>query len=1033
MANNDILCRLNSNPALDVKFNEYFSHDPNNFFNFDCKYSSEDIFCSNSTLAGDKILLMNLNVCSLNAKYDELRNMIQSYSKNRCSPDIFCIQEVWKCNIDNYHIPGYKLFSHLRSKGQGGGVAIYAADYLKIDLLDSIFIENIYESLTCKIELPNKEKIIVVSLYRPNNHKTLNNSEQILEFLYHFQAHIENLKSRKLPIFICSDSNIDLLKCGINETSNSYVELLSSYGFHHLTTRASRITPDSFSAIDHISFDGNEQKISESGIIIDSCSDHFISYVYLNTKKMNKQIPNFSRKFTERNQLRFKEILLDASWEEVLASNCPNEASSLFCNRFFEIFNDSFPLMATKKNKNYNPLNPFMSKGLLISRRKKIMLSRKIKLEKSEMLLAYYRTYRNIFNKLIKASKKSYFYKKIEKSNGNSKIIWNTINEALNNKSYSSSIDNIVFNGNTFNDQTDIANALNSHFSNIGNLVSDSAPKVDKDFMDFLPPQEQRSFYLKPTSPIEIVNFVVHMSSKKSTDINDLSIHLLKKVIQFIANPLSHIINLSIENGVFPDIFKITKCIPIFKNKGSRQDPNNYRGISIINCFSKIFEKILSEQLFSFLNANDFFDHKQFGFLPYRSTNMALIKLINEITSAINEDKFVLLTCLDVEKAFDSIQHDKLLLKLKNAGIRGLPLNLFKSYLENRTQKVKIGNLESTNTCELKISVMQGSVLGVLLFLVYINDIQYSSELFSVIYADDINSLITCNSIEDLIVKANTELNKLLLWYSANNLKIHPSKSKCMLFKPKFKKINLITHMDIPYLPIFLNMNDEKKQDLTKIIPIRLVPNSEENSIKILGVLIDQDLSFKYHVHALQAKLSRAIFSLNFTKQFLDNKLLRLIYFAHFHSHLNYCVNLLSILNTTDLNQLILLQKKAIRIITGSGYLDHTRPLFLQEEILPIESLITLEISKFMFDYYNLRLPQCFDGTWKMNWEIREGTISLRNDWDFFITRFKYVYISRHPLFNFPKTWNNLEYSLRFVSSKNTFIKKLKSQLMEQI
>lgn len=1030
---NNILNQLNSDANLNSKLNEYLSQDPQHFLNIECNYINEEEFCLGGDQAGDKILLMNLNVCSLNAKFDELCNMLQAYTLNKCRPDIICIQEVWQCNISNFNIPGFKLHSKLRSKGQGGGVALYLADNLKLELMESPFIENIYESLSCKIELPNKERIIVVSLYRPNNHSILNQRQQIDEFFLHFQKHIETLKKSNLPIFICSDSNIDLLKCGTNEMSNTYAELLSTFGFHQLISKASRITADTFSAIDHICFDGNEQKIKKAGIIIDSCSDHFVSYVYLNLKRSSSQTPILKRQFTEARQVRFINEISEIEWDDVLASNCSNEASNIFCNRFFEIFNNNFPLVSIKKNKNFHPLNEFMSKGLLISRRKKMVLARKIKRDKSEILLAYYRTYRNIYNRLIKASKKAHFYRKIENSNGNSKVIWNTINEALNNNSNSASIESIMSEGELISDNIEISNVFNSHFSNIGASVSNRAPKVTKDFMDYLPPPQPRSIFLKPTSPIEIVNTVIHMNSKKSTDINDLSIYLLKKVIQYVASPLSHIINLSLETGRFPDAFKITKCIPIFKNKGSRLDPNNYRGISIINCFSKIFEKILSEQLITFLNENDFFDHKQFGFLRNRSTNMALIRLLNEITSAINEDKIALLTCLDVEKAFDSIRHDKLLLKLKNAGIRGLPLDLFTSYLQNRTQKVKIGNFISSNTCDISISVMQGSVLGVVLFLIYINDIKNSSDMFSIIYADDINSLLVCKDLDELIEQANIELNKLILWYSANNLKIHPGKSKCMIFKSRFKSLSINTCLGNLYLPIFLNMNDEQKHDVTKVIPIRLVPNTEESSIKILGVLIDQDLSFRYQMQALQAKLSRAIFSLNFTKQFLDKKLLKLIYYAHFHSHLNYCINLLSALNITDLNKLILIQKKAIRIVCGVGFLEHTRPLFIQENILPIESLITLEIAKFMYDYLNLRLPPCFDRTWIMNWEIREGNLSLRNDWDFAISRFKYVYISKLPLFLFPRIWNDLDESLKFVSSKHLFGKKLKEKLIAQI
>ena len=596
-----------------------------------------------------------------------------------------------------------------------------------------------------------------------------------------------------------------------------------------------------------------------------------------------------------------------------------------------------------------------------------------------------------------------------------------------------SDIGPIIVDESIIDNKTDIADTFNKYFANVGKLVTSDLPRVNIDFREYLPPPNNSSFFFKPISKIELISTVLHMGKKKSLDINGVSIAFLQEFIVQLSSPLLYIFNLSLETGKFPDIMKTSKTVPIYKGSGSKSDMNFYRGVSIIDAFSKIFEKLVSVRLLSFLESSNFFSPCQFGFLPGRSTNQAILQVVNHITKAINENKIVLAVFLDISKAFDSIPHDKLCTKLHNAGIRGLPLLWFKSYLSNRLQKVQIGPFKSNSTEEIDMSVLQGSILGVILFLIFINDIQNCSTiLFSILFADDISSLLVANNINELLILANQEVKKLVDWYSSNCLSINSSKSKAMIFKSKFINLSLPTYkvgqLTFHYLPLFVDLNNPGESNITKIKPIRLVPNVDEKSIRMLGIYLDEHLDLKEHTKILRAKLSKSIFSLKAMKGILNKDCLKLVYYAHFFSHLTYSANIFCLCSNTLIKQIEVIQKKAIRIVCGVGSLHHTHELFVREEILPYKIIIDFEALKFMYDYVNLNLPIIFDNTWRLNWEFRPE-ISLRNDNDFFLPHVRYVYLFNHPFFYFPQVWNNLELETRLIDTKFKFISKIKDEL----
>ena len=241
--------------------------------------------------------------------------------------------------------------------------------------------------------------------------------------------------------------------------------------------------------------------------------------------------------------------------------------------------------------------------------------------------------------------------------------------------------------------------------------------------------------------------------------------------------PLTHIFNASFEQGIFPKDFKLAKVIPVYK-KGDNTLCSNYRPISILSVFSKIFEKLVYNRLMAFLDKNKILYNKQFGFRQGYGTDMALLEFVNNISLAFEDKKIVLGLFLDLSKAFDSIDHDILTNKMYHHGIRGNVLNWFKSYLSDRQQYVTVDNYNSQYK-SINVGVPQGSVLGPLLFLIYVNDLSSVSEILNPItFADDTNLFLTGSNIYEMSEIFNCELQKVYEWFLLNKLTINLEKNK---------------------------------------------------------------------------------------------------------------------------------------------------------------------------------------------------------------------------------------------------------------
>jgi hypothetical protein len=385
--------------------------------------------------------------------------------------------------------------------------------------------------------------------------------------------------------------------------------------------------------------------------------------------------------------------------------------------------------------------------------------------------------------------------------------------------------------------------------------------------------------------------------SKSSTDLDGISIKLLKAVRAEIESPLSHAFNLSLTTGEFLQRLTESKIVPIHK-AGDRTNCDNYRPITLVNAFSKVLEKIVYHKLTHHLESNQLIHQHQYGFQKQRSTEQALIHVLNTISTAINENKYCIGIFLDLKKAFDTVHHDLLLQKLQKLGISGTALNWFASYLSNRTQKVEINGTLS-NDQDLDMSVFQGTFLGPILFLCFCNDLPNATDLLAILYADDTTGLDSDSELLTLMDRAKSELSKLSQWFIANKMSLNVSKTKYIIFHAPGKKVNadisLVIDTNLPGLPHNPNL-------VTTVERIHSNnPSHDSQAFKILGIYLYKHLSFNYNTIMLTSKLSRACFFINRAKHTLSPKALKTLYTSFFHSHLLYCTNIYSSTSQNDI------------------------------------------------------------------------------------------------------------------------------------
>lgn len=1026
----NLLPAINDNPSFNLPPpNTSLPHDQSESElphpNLTCLYTDIPSFLNSHTNSKTKIIA-SLNIQSLQSKYDSLKQFLSSVSSRKIPLDILALQETWHIPYPSLiPFPNYNLIHSSRPTGRGGGIGFLVNSSLQFKKIHNLspFIPYVFESLTIEIKTSSSQKTSFTSIYRsptPPNH--LSSSQQLSLFNDNLDALLHNLSQSYNSSYIMLDSNINSLSPSPH--LSTYNETISSNGFSQTILKATRIQNNSFSLIDHILTNNSSPNLT-SGVMLSDISDHFLTFLLSpipHFPKMQHDLP--SRTFDVESISKFKIDLSSITWNDVLSDEDVDSSYGKFWSTFKTLFNLHFPLIKAKRNKNHHPLQNYMTKGLLISRSTKLSLHKHSILNPSPLNISKYRSYRNLYNKLLRTSKKLYFERNFKKYKKDPKRTWSLIREALHFSPKYNLITDINAGDTSLVNDLDIANEFNRFFASAGKNISNSIPPTSLTPESFLTPNNAPDLTLYELSPTAIVDILKLLQPKRSVDIDGLSFFLLKQISFQIAIPLSHIFSLSLKNGIFPSALKLSRVIPLYKSN----DPSlcdNYRPIALQSCIAKILEKYVSIQLSNHLDLNHLLHPHQYGFQKYKSTEHNLFSAINFISSALNNNEFCLGIFLDLKKAFDVCSHEILLKKLSHIGVLGSALDWFKSYLSNRTQRVEINGVLS-NPEDIDISVLQGSILGPILFLIYINDLPNCTSLFTLLFADDTQALARGNNIPMLVDRVNLELYKLASWFRANKMAVNISKTKFILFHNKGKKYNPED------LKILFNNNEPNQNDPTLIQQLeRIHSNHKDPSkqhYKSLGILFDEHLSFSHHFSYLHSKLSRTIFILNRAKHFLPLRILKTLYFSLFHSHLSYCPSITSCASPALTNKIFLLQKKAIRIISGAAYAAHTDPLFKSNSILPYPKILLQANYLLLHSIHHNYSPSSLRNIFPKNNE-RNIDYDLRNQNAYIIPIPRNNSLKRFPLYSYPTLFNSDD-GILLNQNPTTFKIAIKSKLL---
>ncbi len=586
-------------------------------------------------------------------------------------------------------------------------------------------------------------------------------------------------------------------------------------------------------------------------------------------------------------------------------------------------------------------MSPWITKGIIRSIQYRDNLYKKHKMTASnspefDIQKINLKTYNNILKKSIHLAKKIYYETLFQKFKDDIKGTWKTINGILNKTKRKRNFPCFFRDGDKIlNDKRVITNKFNKYFANVGfNLSENIKMPRNKTFHNYLKHKYCNNFQFKNINEEIVLSIIDKLAPKTSCGFDGISSKLVKSIKVALINPITLIINQMLNTGIFPDKLKIAKIIPIHK-KDDETLFNNYRPISLLPAISKIFEKVIFMQIYQFFQENKLLYNAQYGFRTEHSTEFAALELIDRVIVDMDKMNTPINIFLDLSKAFDTLNHKILLEKLKYYGINGKALNLMESYITNRKQYVDMDGVES-DILSITTGVPQGSILGPLLFIIYINDIANASNLFKfIIYADDTTLSTTLEIVikdtngGSIEAKLNRELAGINDWLKSNKLSLNVIKSKYMIFHTAQKNV----------IPLQLNIGNTIIERVYEF--------------NFLGLTINENLNWKSHVDKIANKISKSMGILNKLKHFLHLNAKLLIYSALISSYLNFGI----LAWGYKCDRIVKLQKRIVRIVSISKFNAHTEPIFKTLKLLKVKDILKLQELKFYYKYEHNKLP----------------------------------------------------------------------------
>ena len=549
-------------------------------------------------------------------------------------------------------------------------------------------------------------------------------------------------------------------------------------------------------------------------------------------------------------------------------------------------------------------------------------MSKRLKTERSERA---YLEYKRILQTALRRAEKNHYDELFLKYKSNLRKTWRLIKAVINKSKSQTQCYSLIVNGQESCDPRTVAEAFNTFFTNIGPSLASTIPTTNRNPLSYFPAYAH-SLFVAPTTELEISNLIKSLKNTAAGS-DGIPSHILKDVLPIIAPTITRIFNLSLSQGVFPHELKIARVIPIYK-AGDKLSVNNYRPISLLPVLSKVLEKLMATRLMKYLQDNELLYQYQFGFRPKHGTNMALHFLVDRITQTLDSKNSMIGLALDFRKAFDTVDLQIIRRKLIAYGIRGTAFNWFDSYLSSREQFVVIGNCESQRR-SIQCGVPQGSILGPILFLLYINDISRATSLNTIVFADDTTILCRMPSVQECAQRLNAEMPHLTEWVQTNRLSLNTDKTNYIVFS----------------------------RSRTRTTPVKIsIMGSEITKVthfKFLGVIVDENLTWQQHINYIRSKIAKSLGIIRCAKRNLNFSTLKTLYLSFIHPLLTYCLDVWGGCGETLFQSIFRSQKKAIRLICSARRNAHTHDLFQSLNILTLKNLYFYSIAVLMYKHHS--------------------------------------------------------------------------------